>query len=404
MTIATGIAKQLRFKRETTWGTAAGASGGQLLRRTSSTLDLKKATYQSNEIRSDYQVSDFRHGVRSIDGDIAGELSPGTYSDFFAAALMQDFVAGATTGAQTTISASVTAPQFVRSAGNFITDGFKVGDVIRVSGFTAPAVANNAHNFLLTAVTATGLTGLFLDGGLAVAKAAGDSVTIAVFNKKTMVPQSGHTDVSYSIEHFYSDIAQSELMLGCKVSNIAVALPATGMATSTFTFMGRDYTTSTSAYYTSPAANTSTGVCAAVNGSLSVGGSQIALITGMTFSIARGMTTEPVVGSNVSPGIQRGRAVVTGQLTAFFQDGTLRDYFVNETDNVSISAAFTTANTPTADFIAFNMPRCKINGTGKDDGEKGLVQTLPFQALLNGNGGTGASTDLTTFSMQDSQA
>jgi hypothetical protein len=90
---ATGVAKQLRYKAESTWGTAPGASGAQLLRRVTSTLDLKKQTYRSNEIRSDYQVNDMRHGVRSVEGTINGELSPGTYKDFLAAAVRKAFVA-----------------------------------------------------------------------------------------------------------------------------------------------------------------------------------------------------------------------------------------------------------------------------------------------------------------------
>ena len=79
MAFATGVAKQLLYKAESTWGTLAGASGAQRLRRVTSTLSLKKQTYESNEIVDHYQVADFRHGVRSVDGSINGELSPGTY-------------------------------------------------------------------------------------------------------------------------------------------------------------------------------------------------------------------------------------------------------------------------------------------------------------------------------------
>ena len=79
MTIAAGVAKSLRYKVEATWGLAPGTSAGQLLRRVTSDLNLTKETYQSAEIRSDYQVADFRHGVRSVAGTINGELSPGTW-------------------------------------------------------------------------------------------------------------------------------------------------------------------------------------------------------------------------------------------------------------------------------------------------------------------------------------
>ena len=136
MTIATGVAKTLAYKKETTWGTAAGASGAQYLRRVTSDLSLNKEGYQSEEIRTDYQISDFRHGVRRVEGTINGELSPGTYEDLFAAALRKSFAAGATTGAVATIAVTGTGTQFTRSSGSFLTDGFKIGDVISATGFT----------------------------------------------------------------------------------------------------------------------------------------------------------------------------------------------------------------------------------------------------------------------------
>jgi len=93
MPFATGVAKQLRYKKESTWGAAPGASGAQLLRRVTSDLSLSKETYQSGEIRSDYQIADYRHGVRSVAGTVNGELSPGTYSDFVGSALRRNFAA-----------------------------------------------------------------------------------------------------------------------------------------------------------------------------------------------------------------------------------------------------------------------------------------------------------------------
>lgn len=403
MTIAGGIAKQLRVKRETVWNTAAGTTGGVLMRRVQSTLDLKKAIYQSNEIRSDRQAADSRHGVRSVDGNIQGELSCGTYADFFAAALRQEFATGVNTGSQTTISASATAPQFARSAGSFLTDGFKIGDVIRAAGFATTGVPMNARNFLVTAVTTTGLTGFFLDKTVAVAKAAGDSVTISVFGKKTLVPQTGHTDISYSIEHFYADITQSELLTGCKLASIALSLPATGMVTVTFTILGADGQTTTSAYYTSPAASSTGGVLASVNGALLIAGSPYSFVTGLTLTIDLGLTSDPVVGSNTVSGIVTGRVIVTGQATVQFADTIIRDLFYNETD-AALVIALTAGNTATSDFMTFNMPRVKYNGSSKDDGEKALIQTVPFQALLNTLGGAALATDLTTLAMQDSLA
>ena len=394
MALATGVAKQVRYKRETTWGVAAGATGAQLLRRVASDLDLTKDPYQSNEIRDDYQIADYRHGVRTVMGSINGELSPKTYSDFIAAALRKDFVAGATTGAG--ITYAVVGSTFTDSSNGFITDGFVVGNVINATGFTT--ANNNDHYVLVTAVAAGEITFTPLDGVALTAEAAGDTVTISVVGKISYTPETGHTDDSFSIEHFYNDIDQSELFTGCKVNTIEIGLPPTGMSTININLMGKDVTTGVTEYFTTPTATTNTGILAAVNGVGYALGSRQTLITGLTINYAGNMSTEPVVGSNTVPDIFEGRVVINGNLSAFFENGNFRDAFLDE-DEIALMFVFTADNTPNPDFIAFTMPRVKLGGASKDDGEKAIIQTIPFQALFN-DAGTGASK--TTLLVQDS--
>ena len=70
------------------------------------------------------------------------------------------------------------------------------------------------------------------------------------------------------------------------------------------------------------------------------------------------------------------RVKVTGQFTAYFQDATLRDLFINETES-QLAVALTADNTAAAAFVAFVMSRIKVGGASKTDGEGGLVQTFP---------------------------
>lgn len=405
MPISKGIFKQVRYKKESTFGVAPGATLAQLLRRTTSDLDLVKQTYSASEIRTDQQRADFRHGTRNVAGAINGELSPLTYWDFFRSILRGTPAAATTTGAIITVTAAATAPHFVRSAGSFLTDGFKVGDVVRWTGWTTGGVANNARNYRITALTATQMTVKDLTGNTSTVavKAAGDSVTCLLAGKKVFTPQSGLLDESYYIEHWFSDIAQSEQFSGCKPASCAINLPASGMSTVNFQFMGKDIVTGTSQYYTSPTAATSSGLLAAVNGVLSVGATDYVTVTGASININGDMSIEPVVGSNSSPDIFPGVITVSGQLTVFFEDATLRDLFINETE-ASLFMAFTTSNAINSDFIALSMPRIKAGGASKSDGLKGLIQTIPFEVLLNTAGGAGISSDLTTMVVQDSLA
>lgn len=403
MPIASGIFKSVAYKQETTWGTVPSASGAQVLRRTSSSLDLTKETYQSNEIRPDLQLADFRHGVRSVAGRISGDLSPGTWKDFMGAILKRDYAA-VTALASLSITVAGAGPTYTltRAAGSYLTDGVKIGDVIRLTAGSFNA-SNLNKNLMVVTLTATIATVIVLNGSSLVAEGPIASATVSVVGKKTFVPTTGHTDRSFSIEHWFSDVAQSEVFTGCKASACAIALPPTGIATIDWDFMGEDLTTATSQYFTSPTAATTTGSLAAVNGVVRVGSSTVATLTGLSLNIAANFTGEAVVGSNVKPVMSPGRVLVTGQATCYFEDAVFRDVFLNETET-SILCAFTSDNTAAADFVSFALPRVKFGGATKDDGEKGIVQTIPFQALLNSAGGTGVSSERTTLSVQDSQA
>lgn len=400
--LSSGSFKQLLYKKQSALGTKATVGSAQLLRRVTSTIDKKKANYTSKEIRPSMQRSDMRLGVVSVDGTISGELSPGTYGDFMSSMLRQAWQAASTTGALTNVTSAVTtgaAGTYTRAAGSYITDGFVVGMVMRWTGWTAPAAANNAHNFLITALTATVMTGINLDGVPVVAKAAGDSVTGLEAGKSTWTPVTGQTRDYYTIEHNFADIAQSEQFKDCIITQMDVKLPPTGMATVDFAIMGIDMDTSASAYFTSPTAATNAGILAAVNGALFVQGIQVALITGMNFTVKGNHTkVGGVVGSNLEPDIPPGSIDVSGQITVVFVDAVMRDYFLNETE-VSIVSAFTVNNTPNADFQSYIFPRCKMGGATKDDGEKSLIMTMPFYALENVAGGTGYNT---TMIVQDS--
>jgi len=401
MAIAKGIAKQVKYKQEVTFGTAPVAAASQALRRVTSDINLTKQTYQSNEIRADYQVADMRHGVREVAGTINGELSPGTHKDFLAASLRKAWAAtAAITAASVTIAGTLGVYTITRAAGDYLVDGLKIGDVIRLSVGTLHA--NNINkNLIITALTGTVATVAAVNGSALAAEGPITGTTITIIGKKTWVPATGHTSLSYSIEHWYGDVAQSELFTGCKVNQVDVQLPATGMATCNVGFMGQNLTTDSAEYFTSPTAQSSTGVLAAVNGGLYVDGTAIATVTGMNFTINSNITGEAVVGSNQKPELFDGRVTVSGQFTAFFENASLRDLFLNETE-ASIVGVFTTDSSATADFMSFVFPRIKAGGASKDDGEKGIIQTIPFTALLNTDGGTALSSHATTISIQDS--
>lgn len=399
-TISKGTAKTVSYKAETIWGTLAGAAGAKQLRRVTSSTNLTKETYESAEIRTDRQLADFRHGVRSAAGSLNGELSPNSYADFMQAILARDFTAGVATSAfSCTIAASGELWTITRAVGSFLTESISVGDGIALTG-AGLNVANASKNLLVVSMTATVLTVKVLNNTVLIAEGPIATVTATVRGKKTFVPQTGHTERSFTVEEFYSDIAQSEVFTGMKFGSMNLQLPATGLVTVDFSMQGKDLAQKgTSQYFTAPAAQGSNGILASVQGAMIVNGLPVALITSADFNVERALENAIAVGSNSAAEIFTGRIKVSGNLSVYFQDAVFREYFDSETP-VSLVFALSASSAANAEFISFTLPKVKLGSFEKQDGELGITSSCSFQALLNSD--TTQGLIASTVSIQDS--
>lgn len=392
MASAQGINKLITYKKETTWGTKASASGANALRRVTGSFQLEKDSYASNEILASQQIRDMRHGTRKSTGSLSGELSGNAYEDFIAAGLRQDFAAGATTGAVIVIAS--TATTFVRSTGSFVTDGFNVGDVINVTGFTS---TGNNGLYLITAMTTTVLTVSPLAGQTHSIEAEGDTVTILAKGKKTFVPTTGHTDDSFTFEEWYDDIDVSRTFLGQQVDTLSIALQPNSMATIDFGFLGKDAEAPTGTqYFTSPTAASGEGIYSAPDGYLFINGVANGVVTGLTINIANNITQEAVIGSNSIGAKSRGKVGVTVDGSAIFENDTILDYFDAESE-VSITYVLMSADNTNA--FSVYMPRVKIGSATTDDGEKVVI--LSFSGTALEYTGSTVGVEATTIQIQD---
>lgn len=400
--LAKGVDKKIAYSKETAWGNiAADGVAAKQLRRVTSQFNQTAETLQSAEIRQDYQIADYRLGSLSTEGSLNGELSPGTYSDFFAAALAKDFaVGGSTTGASLTIAASGSFYTITRAAGSWLTDGFYVGNVIRLSG-AGFAPANVGKNIQILSITALVLTVRTFDANTLTPEGPIAAAGAAVVGKQTFAPLTGHTSDSFTIEEFYGGgVNVSEIHAGNKVGSIAVQLPASGFCTVDVSFMGKGMmkTGNTQHFATATAAST-TGLTVGISGSVLVNGVPAGVITNASFNLDRGLESAVVVGSRYAADIFDGRVNVTGDFSTYFENSVYRDYFINET-KISLVFALTTGSEANAEVISFVLPSVKLGSVTRNDGEAGIVQDHSFQALLNSvtTGGLPA----TTLLIQDS--
>lgn len=390
-TIQEAVAVTIAYKAESAFGTAAGDTGGKRIRRVTSTLNLNKDTFQSAEVRPDQQVSDMRHGTLRPAGRIDGELSITTYDDWLAALLRSSWVAGASLDESdfTSVTADNATNKFTFTAGDPIALGLRVGDIIRFGSLSV--AANNDVNFRITGFGGTS------NREVTVFPAPTDNTSDSAF---TVVVQGhkvsfGVLRPSFTIEQDFRDVDLTERFLGARIGGASFALPPTGMATAGWDIMaqfGEILTGASSPYFTSPTDAPTTDLLTGVQGNLVVGGVAQAVVTGLEFAVNLNVGGNPVVGTTTMPELFYGRAVVTGQVSAFLTDETMINYFVNETA-VDILVRLEEADSDPKDFLAFNFHRVKFTGSQKTvGGDGGVIVQFPFQALLKSGTGYDTST------------
>lgn len=403
MATAQGVSKQIRFKRQTAKGTLAGPTLGQILRRNTGSFELVKETYTTEaEITSSQQLLSNRHGIKTVNGKVNGILSPGTYSDMMSAILRRDFSA-VTAATAVSLTVAGTGPTYTvtRAAGSFITDGFRVGHVVRFSAGSLNALNLN-KNVLIVSMTATVLTVVVVNGSALFAEGPITGCTVTAPGKTTYVPSTGHTNIYYTLEEWYPDVPTSERNQDMKISNFDLSLPGSGNATVDITAVGLDQTSAASAYFTSPAAETTSPALVSASGVLVIGGVPQAVVTDLKIAInGNEKPADGVVGNTVRPDVFRGKVMVSGSFTSYFDSLTLADAFRNET-SVSILSVLSAASTANADFISVCIAVVDANSSSPDDGETGLKRTYNFVAEMQPTAGAGI--EVTTIQVQDSLA
>ncbi len=404
MPVAQGLNKKSIYKKQTGLGAYATGAGGQIIRRTSSVFQAPLDTFESNEIVSHQQSTGVGLGVVKPAGKIDGLLSPGTYGALLGSLLRKDMTTGVSlTGLTITVAASGQNWTLTRSAGSFLTDGVKVGDVGRLTAGAFNAL-NSQKNLQVLIVTALALTVKPLNGTAMFAESAVTGATFAVTGKKSLVPATGHTNDYYTFEEWYPDLGRSEIYNDQQIAQVSLNLPATGNATISIDTVGRTRTLGGAQVLTAPAAETLTDILTAVNGAILVNGAQIANVTGAQITI-NGNTahSDAVVGANVVDDLQRGRIAVSGSFTAKF-DGVALQTILDGRSTTSLVLTVAEDNTTNADFVVINIPMIKLTGDAPDDGEKAIIRTYPFTAQINSAGGAALATDQTIISIQDSAA
>lgn len=385
MAIQTQVLTKVIRKKESAFGVLPGATGAREFRKVSDSIALKKNKIQSAAIQTNAQRPMARHGGRTVDGNIGVELALGLIDSELASVVRRDWTAVAPlTGL--TVTAAVAAPNFTRSAGSFIADGLAMGMLIKFSGFTAGGAANNDKLFTIIALTATEIT--VAEAVVAAASASGIGITVP--GKITYIPETGHTNDSYTIEKWYSAVAESYRFVGQRVASINIGLAADDKVSAEIAYMGQDRKKDVTQYFTNPAQPGGGDMLVTPSGLAVINGKATKVCTNFSCDINGNASVGKVVGSNVTPDVFMDMIDVTGQISVYYENGEMDDYFDQETAislinrlDDGIGGAFVIA-----------MPYVKVFG-GSESGDKEIIRQYDYTAAPKAGGtGPGKSTIL----------
>lgn len=203
----------------------------------------------------------------------------------------------------------------------------------------------------------------------------------------TNVLKIGTTPKFFSFEDAANDIDQFRLFTGMSVSTLNVSIAPNQMVTGTFDLVGKTMTqAATSASVGAPTASSTNAPFDSYSGTIEDGGSGLAIVTSLDFSLTNSFAPTFVIGSDSAQQLEFGRAIVEGTMTVYYEDATLINKFLNETES-SLSVS---VDDPTGtNSYTFDFPRVKYNGASVPvQNPASRLITIPFVSLFDTVEGT----------------
>ncbi len=363
---------QLSFVEESTFGELKTGSALQILRETGESLKQDTTVVTSGEIRSDRQITDVIRTGRGASGSIDFELSYGTFDAFLNAALLSSaWASEVKLEDQTTMSAEDDDNSLNDSNNGF--GSFVANQWVYVSGFTT--AANNGWKKIL----GKSIGKLSFSNGAMVDEIAGDKVTV----QQGAYIENGTTLVTYNIEKQFVDLSNIfTILTGMCINQVSLDVPADGIVTGSFGFMGLGEQ--------SAAASSGTGYTAASTTTAITGANHIGAvyenltslgILGFTMSLNNSLRTRLQVGTLGAVAVGTGTVEVTGTVQIHFATHTLFDKYLNQTETSLVLAIEGGAG----NRYIIDLPAIKLtNGTRLAGGPNtDVIGDFEFSAYMN---------------------
>ena len=163
MAKAVGAQHEADFVAESVFGTTPTTPAMTPIRHTGFTLGLTKSAIQSAELRADRQISDLRHGNKSVAGDISGEFIYGSFDEFLAAATGGSWATGVPIAGTDQLKVGEVLTSFTIRRWFSDINAYEVFTGVRMGGFSLSvqpdAVASISFNCVGKDKTAVNISG-----------------------------------------------------------------------------------------------------------------------------------------------------------------------------------------------------------------------------------------------------
>ena len=250
MAIANGAQHSLHYIAESTYGTTPSTPTWTPLPHTGTTLALTKDAIESEKLRGDRQIEDFRHGNKSIGGDVSSELEYGAFDDILEAVMCgswsTDVLKSGTTRRSFTLErkfADLATPEFHRYTGvEFnslalsISPNAMVGATASVIGkdlaLATSEVASSTYSSDVGNTPFDSFTGSITEGGSSIATVTSLEMTIengleplfSVGSDTTNRPSIGKSRVTGTLVTYFDSKALYEKFINETASEIVCTL------------------------------------------------------------------------------------------------------------------------------------------------------------------------------------
>jgi len=370
---------------ETTAGETPASPVWTKLRNTGGIPALTKDTLISNELNGSREITSVRTGGKQVSGEFPVELSQSSQDELIANAMTSQWVSGVT-GAALDITVDEAAKTFTRAAGDFVSDGVVVGDLV----YFADLTGNNAKPFIATTVTSTVITGAGITVTLTDETVSTDYATADKIG-------TGSLCKSISIMTWFKGkcgTADKYLITrGLEFTGFSYEIAVNAQVTGSFPFIAR----SQEVIASPPAGSTynadsTTIPYSGVDGKILVENAVQALFTSATITNDNAASAQFELGSDSTSFIERGNATNTISVSAFMADTVLLERFINETEtgftsilsgvdgamSFSLPNAFITAATPEIGGATSITQTVEATGTGNSNESSIIVQRLTY--------------------------